>query len=116
MTPELSQSLIDEFNLVKIYHDTENGYPPEYGFSDFVPNSGHLLWLNDDGSFGMAREIKMYSDDTFWWRYIGSITLTTETKVRNQLYHLRASIKKRIKEGKERIAQRKLNKIEMDFI
>lgn len=64
----------------------------------------------------MAMEIYMYSDDTFWWRYSGSITLTTEHEVRNQLYHLRASIKKRIKEGKERIARRKLNKIEMDFI
>lgn len=115
MIPELSQSLIDEFNLVKIYHDPEKSIKPEYGFRDFVPDSGHLLWLNNNGSFGMAMEIYMSSDDTFWWRYSGSITLTTENEVRNQLYYLRASIKKRIKECKERISLRKLIKMQEDF-
>ena len=115
MIPKLSQSLIDEFNLVKLDYDPKCDYPPEYGFRDFVPDSGHLLWINNNGSFGMAMEIYMSSDDTFWWRYSGSITLTTENEVRNQLYYLRASIKKRIKEGKERILLRKLIKIQEDF-
>lgn len=114
MTPELSQSLIDEFNLVKIDHDPEESHKPEYGFRDFITDSGHLLWLNDNGSFGMAMEIYMYNNDTL--RYSGSITLTTENEVRSQLYYLRATIKKRIKEGKERIARQKLINMQKDFV
>lgn len=114
MIAQLSQSLIDKFNLVKIEND---GYLPEYGFRDFVPASGHLLWFYESGSFGMAKNIYMNnSDNHFWWGYGGSITFTTENEVRNQLSHLRTSIKKKIKEGKERVTRRKLIKMQRDFI
>lgn len=118
MIAQLSQSLIDELNLVKMDYDPEKGdYPPEYGFRDFIPESGHLLWLYEDGSFGMAKQIYMNNDDThFWWGYASSINSQTENEVRNHLYHLRTSIKKRIKEGKERIAHRKLMKMQRDFV
>lgn len=118
MIAQLSQSLIDELNLVKIEYDPEKGdYPHEYGFRDFIPESGHLLWLYEDGSFGMAKQIYMNNDNThFWWGYTGSINSQTENEVRNHLYHLRTSIKKRIKEGKERIARRKLMKMQKDFV
>lgn len=64
MIAQLSQSLIDELNLVKIDYDPERGYPPEYAFRDFIPKSGHLLWLYEDGSFEMAKQIYMNNDDT----------------------------------------------------
>lgn len=118
MKAHLSQSLIDEFNLVKMDYGPEKGdYPPEYAFRDFPPGTGHLLWLYEDGSFGMAKQIYMNTDDThFWWGYAGSINFQTENEVRNHLYHLRTSIKKRIKEGKERIAHRKLIQMQRDFV
>lgn len=100
MIAQLSQSLIDELNLVKIEYDPEKGdYPPEYGFRDFIPESGHLLWLYEDGSFGMAKQIiYMNNDDThFWWGYTVLINSQTENEVRNHLYHLRTSIKKKAK-------------------
>lgn len=98
MLAQLSQSLIDELNLVKIDYGPERGYPPEYGFRDFIPKSGHLLWLYEDGSFGMAKQIYMNNDDThFWWGYTGSINSQTENEVRNHLYHLKISIKKKVK-------------------
>jgi len=115
MKNELSQSLIDELNLIQI----ENcGYSfPEYGFSDLTPANGHLLWIYDNGSFGMANNIYMnHSDTHYWWGYGGSIDFQTESEVRNHLYHLRATIKKKIQEGKEYIRQRKLIKMEMDFV
>lgn len=116
MIAQLSQSLIDEFNLVKIDYDSDID-PPEYGFSAFVPDSGHLLWFYDNGSFGMAKQIYMNNDEThFWWGYAGSINFQTENEVRNHLYHLRASIKKIIKEGKERVARQKFIKMEKDFV
>lgn len=117
MIAQLSQSLIDEFNLVKMDYDPENGdYRPEYGFKDFVPDSGHLLWFYENGSFGMAKHIYMNHDDThFWWGYTASINFQTENEVRNHLYHLRESIKKTIKEGKEFINKRKLIKMQKDF-
>lgn len=118
MIKELSQSLIDELNLVKLdNYNPEKGYfTLEYGFRDLVPESGHLLWLYHNGSFGMAERILMFYDDThFCWRYGGSTIFTTENDVRNHLYHLRDSIKKRIKECKENITRRKLIKIQQDF-
>jgi len=116
MKAQLSQSLIDKLNLVKIDYDTDTDRL-EYGFSDFIPESGHLLWFYDNGSFGMAKQIYMNNDDThYWWGYAGSINFQTENEVRNHLYHLRTSIKKRIKEGKERIAHRKLMKMQRDFV
>lgn len=94
----LSQSLIDELNLVKL---RDRDSYPEYGFSDFIPESGHLLWFYENGSFGMAKQIYMNTDYShFWWGYTGSLNFQTENEVRNHLYHLRTSIKKRIKEGK----------------
>ena len=118
MKNELSQSLIDELNLIKIEYDENSGYSfPEYGFSDLTPDSGHLLWFYENGSFGMAKQIYMNNDEThFWWGYAGSINFQTESEVRNHLYHLRATIKKKIQEGKEYIRQRKLIKMEMDFV
>lgn len=117
MIAQLSQSLIDELNLVKIDYDTDTDRL-EYGFRDFIPKSGHLLWLYEDGSFGMAKQIiYMNNDDThFWWGYTGAINSQTENEVRNHLYHLRTSIKKRIKECKERIVRRKLMKMQKDFV
>lgn len=116
MKAQLSQSLIDELNLVKINYDTDTDRL-EYGFRDFTPDSGHLLWFYENGSFGMAKQIYMNNDDThFWWGYAGSINFQTENEVRNHLYHLRTSIKKRIKEGKERITRRKLMKMQKDFV
>lgn len=113
MKAQLTQSLIDELNLVKLRD--RYGYP-EYAFSDFLPESGHLLWLYNNGRFGMAKQIYMNNDDShFWWGYAGSIHFQTENEVRNHLYHLRASIKKKIKEGKERIVKQKLRKIQKDF-
>lgn len=51
----------DGFNLVKLDCD-------EYEFRDLDSYSGHLLWLDENGSFGMANQIYMYNDDThFWW-------------------------------------------------
>lgn len=118
MKNELSQSLIDELNLIKIEYDENRGYCfSEYGFSDLTPDSGHLLWIYDNGSFGMANNIYMnHSDTHYWWGYGGSIDFQTESEVRNHLYHLRATIKKKIQEGKEYIRQRKLIKMEMDFV
>lgn len=114
MKAQLTQSLIDELKLVKLCD--RDGYP-EYAFRDFTPESGHLLWFYENGSFGMAKQIYMNTDDThFWWGYTGSINFQTENEVRNHLYHLRTSIKKRIKEGKERITHRKLMKKQRDFI
>ena len=114
MTPELSQSLIDEFNLVKVENNSDN--LPTYGFREFAPESGYLLWL-ECGAYKMARYIALNTDDTHYWlTYCDTITLSNENEVRNQLYHLRASIKKRIKEGKEKIVRQKINKIEMDFV
>lgn len=116
---QLSQSLIDEFNLVKIYREIDKLVfdRPEYGFRDFIPETGHLLWFYENGSFGMAKQIYMNNDYShFWWGYAGSINFQTENEVRNHLYHLRASIKKRIKEGKERIARQKLINMEKDFV
>lgn len=116
MITQLSQSLIDEFNLVRIDTDP-NIDRPEYGFRDFTPDSGHLLWFYENGSFGMAKHIYMNTDEThFWWGYAASINYQTENEVRNHLYHLRASIKKKIKEGKELVAKRKLHKMQRDFI
>lgn len=117
MIEQLSQSLIDELNLVKIDNDT-NTNRTVYGFSDLTQKFGHLLWIYDNGSFGMAKQIiYMNNDDThFWWGYTGLINSQTENEVRNHLYHLRTSIKKRIKEGKERIARRKLMKMQKDFV
>lgn len=116
MIAQLSQSLIDELNLVKMDYDPDTDRP-EYGFRDFTPESGHLLWFYENGSFGMAKQIYMNNDDThYWWGYAGSINFQTENEVRNHLYHLRTSIKKRIKEGKERIAFRKLIKMQRDFV
>ena len=74
MIAQLSQSLIDELNLVKMDYDPEKGdYHPEYGFRDFIPESGHLLWLYEDGSFGMAKQIYMNNYDTLlvglYWLY-----------------------------------------------
>ena len=116
MIAQLSQSLIDELNLVKMDYDPDTDRP-EYGFRDFIPDSGHLLWFYENGSFGMAKQIYMNNDDThYWWGYAGSINFQTENEVRNHLYHLRASIKKRIKEGKERIARRKLINMQRDFV
>lgn len=119
MIAQLSQSLIDELNLVKIEYDPEKGdYPPEYGFRDFIPKSGgHLLWLYENGSFGLAKQIYMNNYDTyFWWGYDGSVNFQTENEVRNHLYHLRSSIQKIIKEGKEKIALRKLIQMQRDFV
>lgn len=117
MKAQLSQSLIDELNLVKIVYDPKGNYPPEYRFSDLIPESGHLLWFYGNGTFGMAKQIYMNNDDThFWWGYTGSINFQTENEVRNHLYHLRTAIKKRIKEGKERIAKRKLINMQKDFV
>lgn len=118
MIKELSQYLIDELNLVKMDYAPEKGdYRPEYGFRDFTPESGHLLWFYENGSFGMAKQIYMNNDDShFWWGYAGSVNFQSENEVRNHLYHLRTSIKKRIKEGKERIASRKLIKMQKDFV
>lgn len=121
MIAQLSQSLIDEFNLVKIEYDESSGRNvcdrPEYGFRDFSPDSGHLLWFYENGSFGMAKQIYMNNDYShFWWGYAGSINFQTENEVRNHLYHLRASIKKRIKEGKERLARQKLINMQKDFV
>ena len=121
MKSQLSQSIIDEFNLVKIDSDESRGLGvcgrPEYGFGAFTPDSGHLLWFYENGSFGMAKQIYMNNDEThFWWGYAGSINFQTENEVRNHLYHLRASIKKRIKEGKERVARRKLINMQKDFV
>ena len=117
---QLSQSLIDEFNLVKIDREVDNvlfSDRPEYGFRDFSPETGHLLWFYENGSIGMAKQIYMNTDYShFWWGYAGSINFQTENEVRNHLYHLRASIKKRIKEGKERIARQKLINMEKDFV
>ena len=88
MKAQLTQSLIDELKLVKLCD--RDGYP-EYAFSDFIPESGHLLWFYENGSFGMAKQIYMNTDDThFWWGYTGSINFQTENEVRNHLYHLRA--------------------------
>ena len=116
MIAQLSQSLIDELNLVKMDYDPDTDRP-EYGFRDFIPDSGHLLWFYENGSFGMAKQIYMNNDDThYWWGYAGSINFQTENEVRTHLYHLRSSIKKRIKEGKERIAHRKLMKMQRDFV
>ena len=116
MIAQLSQSLIDELNLVKMDYDPDTDRP-EYGFRDFTPDSGHLLWFYENGSFGMAKQIYMNNDDThYWWGYAGSINFQTENEVRNHLYHLRTSIKKRIKEGKERIARRKLINMQRDFV
>lgn len=115
MKNELSQSLIDELNLVKLCG--RNDDYPEYAFSDLTPDSGHLLWIYDNGSFGMANNIYMnHSDTHYWWGYGGSIDFQTESEVRNHLYHLRTTIKKKIQEGKEYIRQRKLIKMEMDFV
>ena len=47
MKAHLSQSLIDEFNLVKIDCGTNTNIT-EYGFRDFSPDSGHLLWLYEN--------------------------------------------------------------------
>ena len=118
MIEQLSQSLIDEFNLVKMdYGPEKDNYRPEYRFRDFVPDSGHLLWCYDDGSVGIAKQIYMNNDDThFWWGYVGAINLQTENEIRNHLYHLRASIKKKIKQGKENVSKRKLIKMQRDFI
>lgn len=121
MIPQLSQSLIDEFNLVKIYREIDDtgliSDRPEYGFRDFNPETGHLLWFYENGSFGMAKQIYMNNDYRhFWWGYAGSINFQTENEVRNHLYHLRASIKKRIKEGKDRLARQKLIDMEKDFV
>ena len=59
----------------------------------------------------------MNNDDThFWLGYAGAINFKTENEVRNQLHHLRASIKKKIKEGKERVARRKIIKMQKDFV
>lgn len=55
-------------------------------------------FYQQDGSFGMAKQIYMNNDDThFWWGYTGSINFQTENEVRNHLYHLRTSIKKKAK-------------------
>lgn len=117
MKAQLSQSLIDEFNLVEIDDPEKDNYRPEYKFIDFVPDSGHLLWFYADGSIGMAKQVYMNNDDThFWWGYAGAINFHTDNEVRNQLHHLRASIKKRIKEGKERVARRKIIKMQKDFV
>lgn len=119
MITQLSQSLIDEFNLVKIDREVDElvGERPEYGFRDFSPETGHLLWFYENGSFGMAKQIYMNNDYYhFWWGYAGSINFQTENEVRNHLYHLRASIKKRIKEGKERLARQKLINMQKDFV
>ena len=114
MKAHLSQTLIDEFNLVKL-RDLD-GYP-EYGFRDFSPDFGHLLWLYENESFGMAKHIYMNNYDTyFWWGYAGSVNFQTENEVRNHLYHLRSSIQKIIKEGKEKIALRKLIQMQRDFV
>ena len=114
MKAQLSQSLIDELNLVKLRD--RDGYP-EYAFSDFIPEFGHLLWFYENGSFGMAKQIYMNTDDNhFWWGYTGAVNFQTENEVRNHLYHLRSSIQKIIKEGKERIAHRKLMKMQKDFV
>ena len=53
MITQLSQSLIDEFNLVKIDREVDElvGERPEYGFRDFSPETGHLLWFYENGSF-----------------------------------------------------------------
>lgn len=116
MKAHLSQSLIDELNLVKIDYDTDT-YRLEYGFRDFIPDSGHLLWLYDNGSFGLAKQIYMNNDYShFWWGYDGSVNFQTENEVRNHLYHLRSSIQKIIKEGKEKIALRKLIQMQRDFV
>ena len=116
MKTQLSQTLINELNLVKIDCGT-NTNSTEYGFRDFSPDSGHLLWLYENGSFGLAKQIYMNNYDTyFWWGYDGSVNFQTENEVRNHLYHLRTSIKKRIKEGKERIALRKLIQMQRDFV
>lgn len=116
MIAQLSQSLIDELNLVKVDYDPDTDRP-EYGFRDLLPETGHLLWFYDNGSFGMAKQIYMNNDENhFWWGYAGSINFQTENEVRNHLYHLRTSIKKRIKEGKERIARRKLINMQRDFV
>lgn len=116
MIEQLSQSLIDELNLVKIDNDT-NTDRTVYGFSDLTQKFGHLLWIYDNGSFGMAKQIHINNNkNDFWWSYIGSINFQTENEVRNHLYHLRTSIKKRIKEGKERIARLKLIKMQKDFV
>lgn len=57
MIAQLSQSLIDELNLVKIEYDPEKGdYPHEYGFRDFIPESGHLLWLYEDGKTNLYEQ------------------------------------------------------------
>lgn len=65
MKAQLSQSLIDELNLVKLRD--RDGYP-EYAFRDFSQDYGHLLWLYENGSFGMAKQIYMNNYDTyFWW-------------------------------------------------
>lgn len=116
MKAQLSQSLIDELNLVKVEYDKDTKRT-EYVFRDFRPESGHLLWLYENGSFGMAKQIYMNNDYShFWWGYAGSINFQTENEVRNHLYHLRASIKKRIKEGKERLARQKLINMQKDFV
>lgn len=116
MKTQLSQSLIDELNLVKIDYDPDTDRL-EYGFRDFSPDSGHLLWFYENGSFGLAKQIYMNNDYShFWWGYAGSVNFQTENEVRNHLYHLRSSIQKIIKEGKERIALRKLIQMQRDFV
>lgn len=113
MFKKIPKSLIEKYNLVVVV----NKKKLEYGFSDLTPANGHLLWIYDNGSFGMANNIYMnHSDTHYWWGYGGSIDFQTESEVRNHLYHLRATIKKKIQEGKEYIRQRKLIKMEMDFV
>ena len=112
MKAHLSQSLIDELNLVKIDCGTNTNIT-EYGFRDFSPYSGHLLWLYENGSFGMAKHIYMNNYDTYFlWGYAGSVNFQTENEVRNHLYHLRASIKKRIIEYQQ---NKRLSKLSEDF-
>ena len=117
MRSKLPKSIIEEFNLEKLEYNTSEGVITDYKFKDFIQESGHLIWPYRDGTFGLAKDIYFNNNDTYyWWGYIGSIELSDENQIREHLSNLRYSIGKNIKKFKKKLVQKKLSKMENDFV